>query len=141
MTTRKPAAPADLAPRGRAFWRRTVAVYELSEVEVEGDGEVVGGVEEGAAEALVGPAGGVVEGVPDAPAGIPRKQVGGDHGVVEQRGEPAEARSVGGRNPKAGGDGGGGAGRDLRDLSLTGAIIVHHPDLTTGSKGDLLPIR
>ncbi len=34
MSTRKPSAPRDLAARGRAFWRQTVAVFELSEVEL-----------------------------------------------------------------------------------------------------------
>jgi hypothetical protein len=34
-TPRKPAAPADLGTRGRAFWRRTLAVFDLSEVELE----------------------------------------------------------------------------------------------------------
>ena len=36
MTTpRKPAPPKDLATRGRAFWRQTLAVFELSEVEMQ----------------------------------------------------------------------------------------------------------
>jgi len=34
MTTAK-APPKDLAARGRAFWRRTLDVFELSEVEME----------------------------------------------------------------------------------------------------------
>ncbi len=34
-TTLKPAAPADLGARGSRFWRSTVAVFELSEVELE----------------------------------------------------------------------------------------------------------
>lgn len=35
MTARKPAVPADLAARGKAFWRSAVGTYELSEVELE----------------------------------------------------------------------------------------------------------
>jgi len=34
-TPRKPAPPKDLATRGRAFWRQTLAVFELSEVEMQ----------------------------------------------------------------------------------------------------------
>ena len=33
MTTRNPSPPKDLAARGRAFWRVTVAVFELNESE------------------------------------------------------------------------------------------------------------
>lgn len=36
MTTpRKPAPPKDLAARGRAFWRQTLAIFDLSEVEMQ----------------------------------------------------------------------------------------------------------
>ncbi len=35
MTTRKPATPADLGARGRKFWRTTVAMFDLSDVEFE----------------------------------------------------------------------------------------------------------
>ena len=35
MTARKPRAPADLRERGRAFWRQTLADFDLSEVETE----------------------------------------------------------------------------------------------------------
>lgn len=34
-TTRKPPAPPDLGVRGRAFWRTTLANFELSDVEME----------------------------------------------------------------------------------------------------------
>jgi hypothetical protein len=34
-TTRKPSPPTDLSVRGRAFWRSTVRVFELSDVELE----------------------------------------------------------------------------------------------------------
>lgn len=33
--TDKPRAPKDLGPRGRSFWRRTLAGYDLSETELE----------------------------------------------------------------------------------------------------------
>lgn len=33
MTARKPAPPKDLGDRGKAFWRTTVAVFELNESE------------------------------------------------------------------------------------------------------------
>jgi hypothetical protein len=34
MTARKPAAPRDLATRGRAFWKATVAAFTLNESEL-----------------------------------------------------------------------------------------------------------
>lgn len=34
-TDRKPAPPRDLGVRGKAFWRHTMKIYELSEVEME----------------------------------------------------------------------------------------------------------
>jgi hypothetical protein len=35
MTTRKPTAPRDLGTSGRAFWRKAVAAFGVSEVEPE----------------------------------------------------------------------------------------------------------
>ena len=35
MTPKKAATPRDLGARGRAFWRHTVEMFELSEVETE----------------------------------------------------------------------------------------------------------
>ena len=35
MSDRKPPVPKDLGARGRGFWRKTLEIYDLSEVEIE----------------------------------------------------------------------------------------------------------